>query len=361
MLIHRLDITDVRNLKQVHLTELAPINIFYGTNGSGKSSILESVHLLSLAKSFRSHKLNPIINHQADRCVVFGEVVSGGSVVPIGVQRSKREGGLIKVSGKTLRSVSELAEHIPLQTINSDTFRLLEGSPSVRRQFLDWGVFHVEHRFHDVWKDTQRSLKQRNTLLRHGKIDAQQIAVWNSELIKNGEQLHSLRQQYFEQLIPVFERTLKSLLQLDDLTVSYFRGWDKEKPLETVLEENSVKEQEQGRTLSGPHRADIRIRYKGLNAAETLSRGQQKLVVCALRVAQGYLLSEVVGRKCVFLVDDLPSELDQEHRKALCRLLEEMGCQVFLTCVDHQDLQQCWSGEIKTKLFHVEHGQVSTA
>lgn len=361
MLIHRLDITDVRNLRQVHLTELAPINIFYGVNGSGKSSILESVHLLSLAKSFRSHKLNPIINHQADRCIVFGEVISSENVVPIGVQRSKKEGGLIKVSGKTLRSVSELAEHIPLQTINSDTFRLLEGSPSVRRQFLDWGVFHVEHRFHNVWKDTQRSLKQRNTLLRHGKIDAQQITVWNSELIKNGEQLDSFRQKYFEQLVPVFEKILSNLLEIEGLTVKYFRGWDKEKPLEVLLQENFAKEQEQGRTLSGPHRADLRIRYKGLNAAETLSRGQQKLVVCALRVAQGYLLGEMVGRQCVFLVDDLPSELDQTHRKALCHLLEEMDCQVFLTCVDHQDLQNCWSSKAKTKLFHVEHGQVSAA
>jgi len=361
MLIHRLGITDVRNLRQVQLGELAPINIFYGVNGSGKSSILESVHFLSLAKSFRSHKLNPIINHQADRCIVFGEVFSNDSVIPIGVQRSKKEGGLIKVSGKTLRSVSELAEFIPLQTINSDTFRLLEGSPSVRRQFLDWGVFHVEHRFHDVWKDTQRSLKQRNTLLRHGKIDPQQLAVWNSELVKNGVKLDSFRQHYFEQLIPIFEKTLNSLLQLEGLTVKYFRGWDKEKSLEVLLQENFLKEQEQGRTLSGPHRADIRIRYKGLNASEMLSRGQQKLVVCALRVAQGYLLGNVVGRKCVFLVDDLPAELDQEHRQALCHLLEEMDCQVFLTCVDHHDLDGCWSNNTKTKLFHVEHGQVRAA
>jgi DNA replication and repair protein RecF len=362
MLIQRLDITDVRNLRQVNLPELASINVFYGVNGSGKSSVLESVHLLSLAKSFRSHKLNPVINHEAERCVVFGEVLTDqqGSL-PIGVQRSKKESGLIKVAGKAVRSLAELAEYVPLQVINSDTFRLLEGSPSVRRQFLDWGVFHVEHQFHEVWKATQRCLKQRNSLLRRDKIDEQQLAVWNIELAKNGQQLDTFRQSYFEQLVPIFQRLLDQLVELEGLQISYYRGWDKEKTLGQVLTDNLSKEREQHRTLTGPHRADLRIRYKGLNAAEMLSRGQQKLVVCALRVAQGYLLSEKAGRRCVYLIDDLPAELDIQHRKSLCQLLEELNCQVFVTCVDHKDLAECWSKERDVNLFHVEHGRIQQA
>lgn len=101
------------------------------------------------------------------------------------------------------------------------------------------------------------------------------------------------------------------------------------------------------------------MRYQGVNAADLLSRGQQKLVVCALRVAQGYVLSEITGKKCVFLIDDLPSELDVFHRKALCLLLEELESQVFITCVDHNDLSQCWSIEQNPSLFHVKHGEVS--
>jgi DNA replication and repair protein RecF len=89
-----------------------------------------------------------------------------------------------------------------------------------------------------------------------------------------------------------------------------------------------------------------------------LSRGQQKLVVCALRVAQAQLLLQLSGRKCVFLVDDLPSELDKGHREALCRLLEELETQVFVTCVDYHDLLSCWSDTVELKLFHVEQGTV---
>jgi DNA replication and repair protein RecF len=362
MLLHRLDITGVRNLKDIHLTNLAQVNIFSGFNGSGKTSVLESIHMLSLARSFRSHKLNPVINHEAQSCVVFGELNTDDAVtLPIGVQRSKKDVGQIKVSGKALRSVSALAEHLPLQVINSDTFRLLEGSPSVRRQYLDWGVFHVEHRFHETWKATQRCLKQRNSLLRHGKMERSELAIWNAELAKHGEQLSHYRSQYFQQLLPKIKQVLAELTDVASLQISYYRGWDKDKPLAAVLDENSQREIEQGRTLNSPHKADIRIRYHGSGASETLSRGQQKLVTCALRVAQGQLLAEKTQRKCIYLIDDLPAELDSQHRKALCSLLEAMGCQVFVTCVDHQDLLGCWSDEIKVNVFHVEHGTIKQA
>ena len=360
MQLRKLEVTGVRNLNQVTLAGLSPINIFFGSNGSGKTSVLESIHLLSLAKSFRSHKVKPVIHHDSDQLVVFGELLTADNIAsPMGIQRSKKEPGLIKVDGKALRSVAELAEYMPLQVINSATFLLLEGSPSVRRQFIDWGVFHVEHQFHSVWKATQRCLKQRNSLLRHGKIADEQLSLWSRELAKNGQQLDQYRQQYFEQLAPVFHKLLSQLMEVDGLTISYYRGWDKDKSLEDVLQENLTRELEQGRTLSSPHRADLRIRLNGSNAAESLSRGQQKLVVCALRVAQGYLLAKLTGRTCIYLIDDLPAELDKLHRKALCRLLEDLNSQVFVTCVDHKDLSDCWSDKNNINVFHVEHGCIS--
>ena len=78
---------------------------------------------------------------------------------------------------------------------------------------------------------------------------------------------------------------------------------------------------EQGYTHSGPQRADIRVTSAGHLAADTLSRGQQKLVVCGLKLAQGQLMSELGRGKCTYLIDDLPSELDQEHSELVCRLL----------------------------------------
>lgn len=363
MLIRRLDISGLRNIEQASLAPLATINIISGMNGAGKTSVLEAVHLLSSGKTFRSHKLNPLINFNADSCVAYAEVkLDGRGYQPVGVERSrvKDAPGVIRIAGQTIKSAASLAEAVPVQIISADTFKLLEGAPAIRRKFLDWGVFHVEPQFHEAWKSAARCLKQRNSLLRHDRMDESQLAIWTEELAKLGELLDVLRQRYIQQLVPVFEEVLSSLIELDELRLSYNRGWDKDRGLFDVLMASKQSEREQGFTRSGPHRADLRLRYKGANAADILSRGQQKMVVCALRLAQGKLLSSLRNKSCVFLVDDLPSELDKERRQALCKLLEDSNSQVFITCVDEKELQDCWSSDSTISLFHVEQGRITS-
>jgi len=111
--------------------------------------------------------------------------------------------------------------------------------------------------------------------------------------------------------------------------------------------------------VQGPHRADIRVRVKGQSAEQVLSRGQQKLVVCAMKVAQARVFSANRQRDCVFLVDDLPSELDRRHRSALAALLSSLGCQVLVSCVDRADLEAVWPSvpEDQRRMFHVEQGR----
>ncbi|BCQ58254.1 hypothetical protein PBOI14_00040 [Pseudomonas sp. Boi14] len=149
------------------------------------------------------------------------------------------------------------------------------------------------------------------------------------------------------------------LLQLEGLTLSYYRGWDKDRELSEVLATALHRDQQMGHTQAGPQRADLRLRLGGHNAADILSRGQQKLVVCALRIAQGHLVSQARRGQCIYLVDDLPSELDEQHRRALCRLLEDLRCQVFITCVDHELLREGWQTETPVALFHVEQGRIT--
>ncbi|WP_422139392.1 DNA replication/repair protein RecF [Endozoicomonas sp. ALC020] len=366
MTIHKLMIKDVRNLASATFSPSPDINILYGLNGSGKTSILESIHLLGLARSFRSARLKPVIRHKKGKCTVFAQIQSNNDrLIPVGVSRDMEEENFqIRVAGETLKSTSELARLLPLQIINPDTFKLLEGSPKQRRQFLDWGVFHVKHReFLPLWKRTQKVLKQRNSLLRHGKITgssySSQLSVWDEELVKAAEAVDQLRQQYFDQLTPVFQDVLNQLTSLGDIKISYYRGWDRERRLAEVLKENTVRDSQTGYTQSGPQRADIRVRLEGSNAVDILSRGQLKLVVCALKLAQGYLFSKMTRSQCVFLVDDLPSELDAPHRKAMCKILQNMQSQVFITCVEPGALVDCWEPEINLKVFHVKQGSVN--
>lgn len=360
MPLKRLSVTAVRNLHPVTIYPSPHINLIYGDNGSGKTSLLEAIHILGLARSFRSTRLQPVIQHQHEACTVFAELLlDNGVVTSMGITRSKHADYQIRIDGQSVRSTSQLADTLPLQLINPDSFRLLEGAPKQRRQYLDWGVFHVEHQFLSTWQRLQKSLKQRNSLLRRGRIERSQLAPWEAELVAASERIDQFRRAYLAKLKPVFEDVLARLVSLDELTLSYFRGWDKERDLQAVLDTQFERDCQLGHTQAGPQRADLRLRIKGMNAAEVLSRGQQKLVVCALKIAQGYLLKEY-GRQqdCVFLVDDLPSELDEHHRKALCTLLEGLNCQVFITGVEAEQLARCWQKETLLTMFHVEHGHI---
>src|SRR5690606_1070671 len=148
MSLNRLSVTGVRNLQPVTLNPSPRINILYGDNGSGKTSLLEAIHLLGLARSFRSNRLQPVITHEEPACTVFGEVsFSAEQTSSLGISRERSGEVRIRINGQNAKGAAELADALPLQLINPDSFRLLEGAPKLRRQFLDWGVFHVEHRF----------------------------------------------------------------------------------------------------------------------------------------------------------------------------------------------------------------------
>ncbi len=361
MTLNRLFIQNLRNLEGVDITPSTQVNLIYGENGSGKTTLLEAVNLLALGRSFRSHKLKPLITHNRTAFTVFGKVrVDDGSDVPIGINRTLDGDANFKVNGAMVPSAADLAAYLPVQVINSETFLLLEGSPKVRRQFIDWLVFHVEHAFFPVWKDIQRCLKHRNSLLRRDRIDPFELAPWDKELVQLTEQIHEFRLGSFRHFQDVFDDLCKEFIKLDGIKLSYYRGWDKDKNYAEVLAAGLERDQRIGYTQSGSHRADLRITIGGQAAAEILSRGQQKLLVCALKIAQGYVFSRITGRKSVYLVDDLPAELDEKHRALLVKWLATMGTQVFITGVEKDVLLSSWldKPEITLKLFHVEHGRV---
>lgn len=359
MSLLRLNVTALRNLDAVTLSPSPRINILSGANGSGKTSLLESIYMLGLARSFRSTRLQPVIQHAQESLTIFGELSTSAGVRNLGVSRTRQGEFQIRIDGQTVRSAAQLAHALPLQLINPDSFRLLEGNPRIRRQFLDWGVFHVEPRFLLAWQRLQRALRQRNSWLRRGTLDAASAAVWSRELSVASDEIDGYRRSYIQALKPLFETTLTRLLALPDLVLSYYRGWDKDRELSEVLSTSLVRDRQLGHTQAGPQRADLRLRVGAFNAVDVLSRGQQKLVVCALKIAQGYLVNQSRTGECVYLVDDLPSELDEQHRQALCGLLEDLNCQVFITCVDDNILGECWRTETPVAMFHVEHGRIT--
>ncbi|MFP8966961.1 DNA replication/repair protein RecF [Pokkaliibacter sp. CJK22405] len=361
MSITRLEVHHLRNLRHAAFSPSSGVNLIWGENGSGKTSLLEAIHMLSVARSFRTHKVKSVISQGEAGCTLFARIRHADSELPVGITRRLDGDHEIRVGSSTQTSLAELARVLPLLVINPDAFRLLEGSPAERRQFMDWGVFHQENQFYDAWRRYQRALKQRNSLLKCGKIDPQFLAVWTSELVLQTAVIHALRQTYLERFAPVFQSYLSRLTSLEDVTLHYYPGWDAKRDFEEVLASGIGRDAELGFTQQGPHRADIRIKASQKAAVDILSRGQQKMVVCALKLAQGQLLAEQKQRQPVYLIDDLPAELDRTHRRSLCELIEALQCQVFITSVDAEIMDDCWSPDCKVQRFQMENGCLQDA
>ncbi len=363
MTLSRLQINNVRNLQAIKLDSLQRVNVFYGPNGSGKTSVLEAIHILGMARSFRGASIKSLITHDQDSCTVYGLASSRLANIPqaIGVQRMRSGASRIRVAGKPVGSVAQLVEHLPLQVINSSSFDLLTGPPTARRQFLNWGVFHVEHRFFGEWQRFQRCIKQRNMLLRRGKISTSELPVWTRDLAASGLAINRFRQGYIKQLVPRFQGIMKALMPYlaDGLELRYMQGWDKTLDYVQALENSLHSDLDQGYTHVGPQRADIKVLIEGYSAAETLSRGQQKLVVSGLKLAQGMVMADANRGACTYLVDDLPSELDGDHCQRVCEILSSMDAQVFITCVDKSDIIPFWPCGDDLGMFHVEQGVIS--
>ncbi len=139
MQITRLNIERVRNLKTVALTELQPFNIFYGANGSGKTSILESIHLLATGRSFRTHIPKHYIQHQCNDAIVFAQ----SATERVGMKKLISGEQLIKVNGDTIATQGQLAKLLPLQHIDPQSTDIIDHGAKPRRQLLDWLMFHV--------------------------------------------------------------------------------------------------------------------------------------------------------------------------------------------------------------------------
>ena len=357
MYLSKLDVLQVRNIRSVQLNCHPGANIIYGANGSGKTSLLESIYLLGRGRSFKHRDLRIVVNNDSDELVVSARVERQSPLRShrLGLKRTVKGGFEARLDGVALNSAVQLVEELPLQLIDAHSFTLLEGGPLQRRQFLDWGVFHVEHAYRDVWRRFQKALKQRNQLLRHGRIDDDSLSVWNTELAMLAEKITAYRRQYLAELIVDVAALASEFHCLNGLELDYYQGWSEGLTLAKVLEADRTRDFASGSTNHGAHKADIRIKLDGAPAADRLSRGQTKLLVYALKLAQANHFRRQMGQSCLFLLDDLPAELDYEHRAQVIKCLNGLNCQYFMTGVDKKDFELLVEG-MAHRMFHMEHG-----
>lgn len=347
MTLQAIKCTDFRCLHALDLQPEPGYNLIYGANASGKTSILEAIAYLGRGRSFRGAAVSDLVRHGADEFVLFGQADIGPRTVSLGV-RNSRSGLEIHVDGEKGCGAATLAESLPLQVIDPDVHNLVAGGPELRRRYLDWIAFHVEHGYLDTWRRFRRALKQRNASLRTGGSG---LASWDKELAEVGAEVHETRQRVVARVSANLEEIGKNLLE-GPVSLDYQQGWSSERSLFEALQGSSEREQQTGSTQSGPHRADLKLGYDDHKAKKRVSRGQQKLLSCALVLAATDLVQDELEKPLLLLLDDPAAELDRNALGRLMSAVTALGSQVIATSLEPSEALF----PEKPRLFHVEQG-----
>lgn len=349
-----LRIRDLRCLQSVDLEPSEGINVLVGDNGTGKTSLLEAIYLLSRGRSFRHAPQSRLIRKDTETLSVYASIMDeAGKSFSIGMTRDSDE-LRFKLSTDPEARLIHLVRALPVQLIDPGLHALFDEGPSQRRRFLDWGVFHVEHAFYPSWNRYRRALQQRNSILRgHGSDN--EVKAWDKDIVTATSHIHATRQRYVDELNKRLPKFLQRFHNTAEIDIQYTPGWPKDMGYAEALQHGLARDRQLGYTMHGPHRADLRIRWHGVKAEQRASRGEQKILICNLMLAQADLLAEQAQKRPVLLVDDLAAELGKQYRDSLIEVINELQLQSFLTCLDEAAIPAV-EGQ---KRFHVEHGRIT--
>ena len=353
MRIEQLQISNLRIIEAMCLEPGPGINLVTGSNGAGKTTILEAIHLLGNGRSFRHPEAGPLLREGADSALVTGKMVEdGGRSVKLGVQRKDKE-FIARKNGEAVHRRSELLRQLPLQLLLPVSHEIVEKGPEMRRRFIDQGLFHVEQSYHRLVVEHARTLKQRNAALRMGDLNL--VRSFNPLLASTGEQLNNFRTSFVETLEKELAERLVRLESQEKVSLEFRQGWAQGESLLEILGRNESSDMKHGFTAAGPHRADIRFRVNGKAAAsKVLSRGQQKLLVYGLVLGYLEMVHKAGQEAPVLLIDDLDAEFDARRIGAVLDQLEDAALQIFITTLKGNDLKrECYG------VFHVEQGRLS--
>jgi DNA replication and repair protein RecF len=350
-----------RNLATQSVRLSPGFNCFLGSNGAGKTSVLESLYVLGRGRSFRSGNLDSVINSKESHFAISAGLTDlncSNRLVTVRKSRNSQLGA--SLDGSACHRMSQVAELLPLQLITPDVAELVVGPPALRRQYLDWGMFHVEHSYGALLAAYNRTLKQRNAWLKtyHRALRVKNDP-WSEPLGVLADRLHEMRLDYLKLLLPQI-MAFKEALRLEcSVAINYHKGWilTGSETTSDLLRAEAAVDLKNLTTRIGPHRANLRILVAGEEASAVLSRGQSKILAIALKLAQVALLLQRQSSHTIILFDELIAELDQERTRSVLELLVSLECQALFTAVEVSGELMDWFVK-RSRMFHVEHGVI---
>tara|TARA_R110000850_G_scaffold191461_4_gene318429 strand:- start:3850 stop:4914 length:1065 start_codon:yes stop_codon:yes gene_type:complete len=350
----------VRQLRLVGFRALATqtlafspgLNLLFGDNASGKTSLLEALDIASRGRSFRTQHLSEIARWDGNGEWAL-DVAHAHAVGDDLLKLRYRGGALESRQQSEVLSREQMARSLPALILGPDLHRLMDDGPKIRRAFMDWALFHVEHTFAEHWRRYQQALRQRNAAIRR-QAPRPQIFAWNDSLLSAGTVITQHRRQLVEGLRVHFAATVSTTEMLPAAEIYYRQGWAKDLSFEAALNKADAHIGAQSATPVGPHRGDLELLAGSARVQTTLSRGQQKVFLISLALALANLVHERVGRWPLLAIDDWHAELSDNTAASILDKLRTYQGQRILS-----SFAAPTTAVAEARLFHVEQGRFS--
>ena len=356
MAFSKIDLRNFRCFDSLSIDLSSKSSLFYGKNGCGKTSILESIYVASSGRSFRTSNLESLIKKGEEAFNIRAFDDNTGSILE--VKKTKTKPINIRINNSKV-TISELVRAFPSFSIDSKTFFYNDNAPEYRRKNLDRGLFIASAEYAKDWFGYFRSLKQRNSALKLGDIG--QAKAYDPLLVDHGERLNFLRESLVTEVKEIYDEIVKKLTHenkraniFSGLDIHLKNGFDNKTGLtETLINTNNI-DLKRKNTTAGPHKADVIFESKGSLIKDTFSRGEQKLLSILWSLSQNIYLSRSFNLNPILLLDDLSSELDVEMLECLLPTLKYIENRfVFSNIVDLFG-SKIMNDKQLFKKFHVE-------
>ena len=306
--------------------DLGKKNLIIGKNGAGKSSFLEAIFFILSKKSFRTSSLNAMINFES-------------SFFKLDAILDEEKFSFTKDLSSSIKSKEGNFKNnfLPL-ILNNFSLNLLEAPKENRRSFLDYLMFHVEHDYKINHLKFRKALAQRNRALK--KSSSSELKSWTKVFIELSQKLTKMKLDFIDSFLKSFpafvdSSSLPKTLQekFKSISITYDKGW-KDNLLEE-LRESFIKDQARGFTSLGPQTSDLSVKINWQVSGNILSRGEQKLLILLIYLFFVKSFNDLRPNKTIFLLDDLPSELDEKNLDLALNLLQDADCQLFITSLEN--------------------------
>lgn len=358
MKVTRLATSGFRNLVPAVVDVDAPLVVWWGANGQGKTNLLEAVGVLGSLRSFRTPKVAEVVQVGKERAEIQAVAESEGIV-----RRYQWSHG---VEGRALRREDRTVEALPwLQSLRATWFApedvsLIRGEPALRRALLDRTVLTVDPDHLTASRDFKRVLDHKAALLRAGGGTDAQLDVLDAQLARLGHEVSGRRAAVVERLRAAWGPLYRAIAG-EEASGVRLRSWLGDGTVDTYvrrLGESRAAEREARRNLGGPQRDDLEFSVGQLPARSAASQGQARSLVLAWKLAELEVARARHGEAPLFLMDDVGSELDPARTRALMELVRSLGAQVFVTTTDPRHVPE---GVAEARRYEVRGGAVAGA